>query len=73
MQEIEDALERYKHYRIRTGGFLNAVLENDLEQACVKADCINRNRLFEIVSYVANYLPPEAWGSPEKVRKWLSE
>ena len=71
MQDIIETLERYATHRIPTGGFLHAVLENDLKAACERADNINRGRLFEIVSYCYNNLPAVSWGSPEKVQKWL--
>ena len=71
MQEIKDALERYVKHKVPTGGFLQAVLENDLQQACAKADHINQFRIWEIVHYCWNHVPAQAWGSREAVRTWL--
>jgi hypothetical protein len=72
MDYIIDTLERYVSDRCPTGGFLHAVLSNDLTQACAKADMHNQRRLHEIVSYIYNNLPSICWGSPEKVEKWLA-
>lgn len=66
-----DALDRYVEHRIPTGGFLQAVLENDLFAAMGKADVYNRQSLFDIVEYIYNELPRACWGSPDAVKAWL--
>jgi len=71
MNDIIETLNRYVNNKIPTGGFLHAVLSNDLMGACAKADNINRHRLVEISSYIYNNLPMDSWGSPEIVSKWL--
>ena len=73
MQDIIETLDRYINNKIPTGGFLHAVLSNDLMAACAKADYINKNRLIEISSYIYNNLPMDSWGSPEIVDKWLEK
>ena len=65
------ALKRYVEDRIPTGGFLYAVLTNNLAEAVLRADLENRRALADIVTFVWHYLPSEAWGSPEKVEAWL--
>lgn len=65
-------LIRYIEHRIEPGSFLHSVLENDLKEACARADSINRRKLFEYVEWLYNEAPHECWGSPEKVSKWLS-
>lgn len=69
---IEAALTRYVEGRIPPGGFLRAVLENNLKRACELADHTNQLALFAIVSYIYNEIPANAWGSPEAVRAWLA-
>lgn len=71
MQDIIETLNNYVKNRIPTGGFLHAVLSNDLTMACMKADDRNKYRLFEIIQYIYNDLPSNCWGSPEKVDTWL--
>jgi hypothetical protein len=56
-----------------TGDFLRAVLENNLEQAISRADDINIHALPHIVAYVRECVPSIAWGSSEKVNRWLSK
>jgi len=72
MEEIKETLERYVRDRTPAGGFLSAVLSNDLTEACGRADMRNQIRLHEIVSYIYNNLPMLCWGSPEKVDAWLN-
>lgn len=66
------ALNNYVENKYSPGGFLWAVLSNDLFGAVGLADKQNREALSEIVSYVYNYLPSNSWGSEEKVRAWLN-
>ena len=64
-------LKRYVKDRIHPGGFLIAVLENNLRKSFGQADKANREALFEIVCHCYNELPSICWGSPEKVKNWL--
>ncbi len=71
ISDIVDSLVRYVNQRIPEGGFMTAVLENNLCQAFNRADLHNREYLFLIVSYVYMYVPSAAWGGPEEVQGWL--
>ena len=66
-----DSLDRYVTHGIPTGGFLEAVLCNDLMESFGRADSDNRFALFDICRYVYNELPGGCHGSPERVRAWL--
>lgn len=68
---IMASLDRYAAHGTPTGGFLRAVLENDLRESFARADQFNRRNLFDIVRYCWNELPGDCWGSPERVAKWL--
>jgi hypothetical protein len=65
-------LNRYFTDHIETGSFLRAVLENDLRGACARADVVTRWALFQVVTYIELMAPKECWGSPEKVKAWLT-
>lgn len=69
----KESLDLYVSDRYETGGFLRAVLENNLMQAMGRADAENRRDLFEICGYVYNDMPARSHGSPEKVRAWLTQ
>ena len=66
-----DALTRYVEKRIPTGGFLRAVLTNDLMGAMAKADIANQEALPSICKYVYNRVPSGCWGNEEIVDSWL--
>ena len=69
---LGESFERYIEHGIPTGGFLRAVLENDLREAFGRADIYNRSCMFEIVAWLWNEAPSTCWGSPEKVSAWLA-
>ena len=67
-----EGLDRYVQERIHPGSFLEAVLCNDLREACGHADEDNAVALWAIVGYLHNEVPGLCWGSPEKFSAWLS-
>jgi hypothetical protein len=69
---LTEGLRLYFEHHRPTGGFLTAVLENDLRAACERADMTNRRMLFDIVSWLYNEAPAQAWGSKERVERWLA-
>lgn len=68
----QGSLTRYIVNRIEPGGFLLAVLENDLHGAMARADQTNRRKIFEICQYLYNCAPSTCYGNAEKVKNWLS-
>src|ERR1017187_4939500 len=69
--DIVYSLYRYVNGRIPEGGFMTAVLSNDLRESFARADHINKHKLFNIVDFCYNEIPALCWGSPEKVNNWL--
>ena len=69
--QLQEALRHYVNERIPTGGFLRAVLENDLRTAVALADPLNLAALRNIVAYAYEEIPSIAWGSPLAVAEWL--
>ena len=67
---VKTSLERYET-GVPTGGFLRAVLTNDLTEAIGRADHINGPAIPHIVAYCYEFLPHESWGSAQKVDSWL--
>ena len=67
------ALDRYVNDRLLPGGFLTAVLSNDLFGAVGSADSENLAALPEIVRYVYNELPANSWGSKDKIWRWVED
>ena len=69
--DIKESLIAYRDQRRPTGGFLEAVLENNLMGAICRADEDNQRDLFEICYFVHTYLPASCRGSKEIVTNWL--
>lgn len=64
---------RYLEDGILPGGFLQAILKNDLVKACEHADDENKYLIWDYVNALYNYAPAEAWGSPEAVSRWMAK
>jgi hypothetical protein len=71
-RHMMESMVRYMHDRIEPGGFLYAVVTNDLKGAVARADSTNIELIPVYVSFLYNEAPSECWGSNEKVGKWLS-
>lgn len=69
--DVLESLDMYAQHRIPTGGFLEAVLSNDLTGAAGRADMENRQSLVEICGYIRWELPSECHGSRAAVDRWL--
>ena len=69
-EHMRSGLELWITDGIMPGGFLTAVLENDLKGAIMRADEINQVNMFGIVSFIYNRCPLDCWGSPGKVKAW---
>jgi len=69
---IEQGLKHYRDRRLAPGGFLRAVLENNLAEAVGRADANSLAALKEIVMWVRWEMPGDAWGAPDRVAAWLN-
>jgi hypothetical protein len=67
------SLMRYIEHRTPVGGFLEAVLSNDLKLAVNSADVDNQYKLCTIVRWCYYNLPSMAWGSSEKYYAWITQ
>ena len=68
-----EGIERYLVHRVPPGSFLEAVICNDLREACGQADENNAAALQAIVGYFYNEAPSLAWGSSARFETWLNE
>ena len=70
-QSTIESINNYVLYGYEPGGFVNAVLANDLMQAMGGADRENRLTLHAICSYIYNEISMSCHGSYEKVEAHL--
>ena len=68
---MRDGMRLYMEHGIEPGGFLTAVLCNDLMTAAGAADSTNRHLLFEYTSWLYNRAPPSSYGSSKRVKAWI--
>jgi len=67
---MRDGLTRWVNDHIPPGGFLQAVLVNDLARAVGKADSTNERLLSQYVRFLYNEVPDKCHGSPQRVFDW---
>jgi hypothetical protein len=72
-EDIKEALDCYAKTGGPLGGFLTAVVENNLMEALGRADSYNRATIYQICQYIYNELPSNCHGSPEAVREWRKQ
>ena len=68
--DCQEAIFGYLVYGWETGGFLTAVLANDLYRAAIVADIENVKRLAYVAKFVIYSLPQASYGSINVVRNW---
>jgi hypothetical protein len=72
-EHTRESLQRYVEHKILPGGFLMAVLTNDLFSAVGRADSENIKYLKDICMFVYNRMPANSWGNEDKVYKFVEE
>jgi len=70
---MREGVRLYVEQRVKPGGFLMAVLENNFTEAVGRADETNIRYLKQWAELLYWELPSICWGSPEKVQAWLGE
>lgn len=68
---MRDGMRLYMEHGIHPGSFLTAILCNDLLEAAVRADDVNKHLLFEYVQWLYNHAPAGSWGSEENYLRWI--
>lgn len=51
--------------------FLEAILCNDLKEACSRADHVNQRLIFDIVVWLHNHAPIHCWGDLSDYEHWV--
>lgn len=69
---LRGGLQRYIEQGEIPGGFLQAVIANNLCESFGRADEVNRVRMFDIVNFMHNEAPGQCWGSPAKMKAWAA-
>jgi hypothetical protein len=72
-EHMHIGLTDYLVNHIPTGGFLQAVLSNNLMSACARADDWNQRALPVYAAFLYSYAPRESYGSPEAYAHWINK
>ena len=70
-EHMVEGFMRYVVDGIEPGGFLTAVLSNDLMETLNRADRINSRRLGDYALVLYNYSPGACFGSRKHVEAWV--
>lgn len=70
---LDEGLENYLMHGFEPGGFLTAVIANDLRLAISRADHWNKDRLPAIVNEVVYKMPAISIGSYSAVTDWCRD
>ena len=71
-EHTRDGLENYLIHGIEPGGFLMAVLTNDLYGSVYRADATNITRIPHIVRFL-HTIPSICFGDKETVYMWMND
>ena len=70
-RHLQGGVKRYIEKGIPPGGFLTAVITNNLRLAIGHADPTSLAALTDIVQFFHNESPSDCWGTPEKMKLWM--
>ena len=70
-EHMQDGAREYVERGLEPGGFMLAVLCNDLTLAFGRADTINAAAMAEWARWLWNEAPSQCWGSRTKVEAWI--
>ena len=70
---LDPAMKLYLLEGIDPGGFLKAILSDNLRQAVARADYVNSTEIANIMTWVELFAPPESFGSLDKVNAWMDD
>lgn len=72
-EHMQEVARDYVEKGYEPGGFLFAVLSNDLVDAFGRADAINRAAMGAWAVWLLNEAPSTCWGSAERIHRWVTE
>lgn len=69
---MKEGVILFVEHGIHPGGFLYALLCNDLRDMVFRADNVNATKIVDWVNFLRDEIPASSWGSPANVKRWLS-
>lgn len=68
---MQESLRQYVENHVPVGGFLEAVICNNLSESVARADIRNIRNIPAYANWLYNHAPSSCWGSVEKYDKWI--
>lgn len=72
-ENLKLALENYIVHGLEPGGFMTAVLTNDLYSTVYRADAQNVSIIPHIVTWIHNNIPSICYGNSETMIMWMND
>lgn len=72
-EHMQEGALSYVMEGIKPGGFLTAVLENNLVRSYERADWVNTASMGEWAQWLYNSCPMPAWGGEHEVKDWIGK
>ena len=72
-QQSQESLYNYLVHGFEPGGFMMAVLSNDLYGAVARADFVNTDLISQYARWIESRAPYGSYGDRETVRGWLGK
>ena len=69
-EHMRGGLERFFNDKLEPGHFLSAVIDNDLREAVLRADNVNRQHIPNYIEWLYNHAPAGSWGHYQAVAEW---
>lgn len=69
-ERFRSSIDRWVSHGTMPGGFLRAVLRNDLRDAASRGDDASIANLPAIVAYLDEEVPWNCWGAPDRAEAW---
>ena len=71
-QDMLVAIENYIDHHKPTGGFLEAIISNQLREALGRADPENLKNIQAFIAFFIWEAPSTCWGSPTEYKDWTT-
>ena len=72
-KHTQEALQNYLLYGYPPGGFLSAMLANDMYRAIGNADAANKQAMWAIGYWIVTCAPAQSRGSYERIEHWCND
>ncbi len=70
-ETMMEEIQRYIKDGVPPSSFLSQIVQNNLMEACARADEVNFNNIQAYAAFFYNESPSQCWGSKEIMDDWI--